>query len=149
LIILVLAIAIVPAVLLSSRKAQSFRRPSVVSGCPEWVLEQINTAEKVHPEHLVVNPLQGRHKVYGVFKVPEGYQPSPYFVVQVDGATPYCGAAVISKRNETEQTVIGRFRTRTTLWMMTKGKIEELSQPQNWSLMIVKQPQTGENQNPS
>lgn len=136
LLILVLAIAFVPAILLSSRKAQSFRRPSIVSGCPEWVLEQINTAKKVHPEQVVVNPLQGRHKVYGIFKVPEGYEPSPYFVVQVDGASPYCGAAVISKQGETEQTVIGRFRTRTTLWIMTKGKADELNQPQNWSLMI-------------
>ncbi len=139
LLVLILVVATAPILLLSSRKAHSFRRPSVVSGCPDWVLEQTGaTTQKVHPEKIVVEPLQGRHNVYGIFKVPEGYQPSPYFVVHTEGSNSYCGVTAIAKHNPTDKTVIGRFRTRTALWMMTKGQSDDLNRRQNWSLVIVK-----------
>lgn len=150
--VILVILVILPIVYVAARKLQSFRRPSAVSGCPDWVLQQVNTAdETVHPEKIVVEPLQGRHNVYGVFRLPEGYTPSPFFVVKVEGSNPYCGTIIPSTKDrrhsaqKDDQTFIGRFRTRTTLWLITKGQADQLNHRENWSLAIVKYPeQTGE-----
>ncbi len=123
-----------------------FRRPGIASGCPDWVLSQVQTSiEIVHPEKLVVEPWQGRHNVYATFKIPAGYQPSPFFVVTLEGSNPYCGNIISrpttshSNDSSRDRQVIGLFRTRTTLWIATKGQLGQLERSSNWKLVILKQ----------
>jgi hypothetical protein len=126
-----------PLVYLVGERLTTLRRPGMVSSCPDWVLEQRYTTETVNPEEVVVEPLQGRHNVYAVFKLPEGYQPSPYFVVNLPNSQPYCGMISHAQGRE-RKTFVGLFRTRTTLWLMAKGQADQLNHRQNWSLAIVK-----------
>ncbi|MBD2326258.1 hypothetical protein [Alkalinema sp. FACHB-956] len=100
----------------------------------------------IKPERVVVQPWRGRHHVYGFFKVPAGYEPSSFFQVAVDqGQKQYCGHASVvkvvdSKAGENgDRIVIGRFRTRTTLWLLSQGQRHELNQKDNWMLPIRKQ----------
>ncbi|MBD1845448.1 hypothetical protein H6F89_18960 [Cyanobacteria bacterium FACHB-63] len=119
-------------------KLQS-RRPGVVSGCPDWVLTQTETAtEFVYPDHIVVEPWQGRHNVFATFKVPDGYQPGRFVVVRFEGSSPYCGDVVTHSTANGDRQVTAFFRTRTTLWLMSKGQINQLEQPNNWKLAIFK-----------
>ena len=132
----------VPVSLLAVETAES-RRPGIASGCPGWVLSQAKTSTSfVHPEEIVVEPWQGRHNVHATFKVPAGYQPSPFFVVMLEGSSPYCGNLLsqpdIQIEAQHDRRVIGLFRTRTALWIATKGQLKQLEQPNNWKLAIVK-----------
>lgn len=127
--------------LFSLSKLQS-RRPGIASGCPEWVLSQTERSTNVvSPEDLVIEPWHGRHNVFATFKIPNGYQPSPFFVVSLKGSNPYCGSVISrSKFGKTEngQQVRGVFRTRTTLWLMLRGEMDQLKQPSNWKLALFK-----------
>ncbi|MGI0493443.1 hypothetical protein ACN4EG_16805 [Alkalinema pantanalense CENA528] len=100
----------------------------------------------IKPERVVVQPWRGRHHVYGFFKVPAGYEPSSFFQVAVDqGQKQYCGHASVVKvvdrkaGSSGDRIVIGRFRTRTTLWLLSQGQRHELNQKDNWTLPIRKQ----------
>jgi ferredoxin len=67
-------------------------------------------------------------------------------IFKVDDNTTYCGTFDYASEEQAqgiatkpgEQVVIGYLRTRTTLWLMSKGKRSELKQPENWSLPIEK-----------
>ncbi|MBW4523710.1 MAG: hypothetical protein KME18_00735 [Phormidium tanganyikae FI6-MK23] len=125
--------------LLALSKLQS-RRPSIASGCPDWVLSQTeNSPETIHPEDLVIEPWYGRHNVFATFKIPDGYQPSPFFVVSLKGSNPYCGQILSRSKTGSDQRVTGVFRTRTTLWLMLRGHLDQLKQPTNWKLTISKE----------
>lgn len=102
----------------------------------------------IKPERVVVQPWRGRHHVYGFFKVPAGYEPSSFFQVAVDqGQKQYCGHASVVKVvdrkagnwNSGDRIVVGRFRTRTTLWLLSQGQRHELNQKDNWTLPVRKQ----------
>lgn len=129
-----------PLGLLVARQLQA-RTPGVVSSCPDGVLEQIaNPANVVHPEQVVVEPWQGRHNVFATFKVPDGYKATDVVVVTVKGSHPYCGIVMPYSPSgaSIDQRVFGWFRTRTALWLMTKGQLSQLEQPANWKLVVVK-----------
>lgn len=119
------------------------RRPSVASGCPDWVLAQTQSATNIiYPEKIVIKPWHGRHNVFATFKIPEGYTPSPAFMVTLKDSKPYCGAIRWeAPSGETgDHLVFGPFRTRTTLWLISRGQLDQLEQPSNWRLAIFKQP---------
>ncbi|MBE9009913.1 hypothetical protein IQ250_06805 [Pseudanabaenaceae cyanobacterium LEGE 13415] len=138
---LVLAVLLcLPLGLLIAKKLQA-RTPGVVSACPEQALEQIaNSANVVYPEKVVVEPWQGRHNVFATFKVPDGYKATDIVVVTVAGSHPYCGIVMPYSPSGTsiDQRVFGWFRTRTALWLMTKGQLSQLEQPTNWKLVVIK-----------
>jgi hypothetical protein len=138
---LILAILVcLPVGLLAAKKLQA-RTPGVVSGCPDWVLSQTaNPANVIHPEKIVVEPWQGRHNVFATFKVPEGYETSDVVVVTVEGSHSYCGIVMPQSPSgmKLDQRVFGWFRTRTALWLFTKGQLSQLEQPKNWKLAIHK-----------
>jgi hypothetical protein len=116
------------------------RRPAAVSGCPDWILSEIKSGNTlIHPERVVVEPWQGRHNVFATFKVPAGYQESSIFVVTLHDANPYCGEIrPYPSASDSNREVLGVFRTRTTLWLMARGLLNQLEEPSNWKLMIVK-----------
>ncbi len=115
------------------------RTPGFLSGCPDWVLtETENSANFVHPDKVVVEPWQGRHNVFATFKVPDGYQPIPFVVVTFKDSNPYCGNVVMRPTGNGNHQVFGLFRTRTTLLLMSRGKLDQLEQPSNWKLAIFK-----------
>lgn len=139
--LILLILICLPVGFLIFQKLQT-RRPSVVSGCPDWAIAQFHSAtDIIHPEKVVIKPWQGRHNVFATFKIPDGYQPSSVFVVLLDDSNLYCGriqskspSGEISKNH-----VFGPFRTRTTLLLMSRGQIDQLERPINWKLAIFKQ----------
>lgn len=137
----VLAVLVcLPLGLLAAKKIQA-RTPGVVSGCPDWILEQTeNPANVIHPEKIVVEPWQGRHNVFATFKVPDGYETSDIVVVNVKGSHPYCGIVMpyAPSGMAMDQRVFGWFRTRTALWLFTKGQLSQLEQAENWKLAVFK-----------
>ncbi|WP_156426849.1 hypothetical protein [Leptolyngbya sp. NIES-2104] len=138
---LLLAVLVcLPLGLIAAKKLQA-RTPGVVSGCPEWAFTQTaNPANVIHPEKIVVEPWQGRHNVFATFKVPEGYEASEVVVVTVQGSHSYCGIVMPHSPSgmTIDQRVFGWFRTRTALWLLTRGQLSQLEKPENWKLAIFK-----------
>lgn len=136
-------------------KAYQFRKPGAISICSEDTIQTFirarnakpnSTITTIHPTNVVVEPWQGRHNIFAVFQVPQGFQPNPSFIVMVNGI-PYCGyvESTGSEFNDlmitpaqASQPVLAKFRTRTALWLITKGQGEHLKQSQNWWLVITK-----------
>lgn len=132
-----------------------FRKPGAVSQCAGSTINTVTQAKTatpndsirtIHPTNVVVEPWQGRHNIYAVFEVPVGFVPERSFMVMVDGNA-YCGyiepngatfnAAIAANPNQ-PQPVVGKFRTRTALRLITKGQGSELKQTQNWWLVVKK-----------
>lgn len=125
------------------------RKPSEASRCPRAALvASKTTSQRLHPQKVVVKPWKGRHQVYGVFVLPNGYQANKAVVVNIEGESPYCsGTPILVKRDEFqgvqatagERIVVAYFRTRTASWLIAQGKADRLKQPQNWSLSVQQQ----------
>lgn len=139
--LVLLVLLCLPVGFLVAQKLQS-RRPGIASSCPNWALTQTQAAtEIIHPEKIVIEPWQGRHNVFATFKIPDGYEPGSVFVVTLEGSNPYCGYVQprLPSGEHSKQHVFGLFRTRTTLWLMSKGQLNQLEQRNNWKLAIFKQ----------
>jgi hypothetical protein len=134
-----MALLSLPIAVLGSEQLES-RRPSVASGCPDWVISETETSPNlIHPDKVVVEPWQGRHNVFATFTIPKGYQANQFFVVTLKGSNPYCGAVTRGiPTSNGDREVVGMFRTRTTLWVMSKGQLGQLEEPSNWKLAIFK-----------
>lgn len=122
-----------------------FRRPSMVSKCPDTLFSSKSTIYQIHPSKVIVKPWWGRHNVSAVFELPAGYTSSNFFMVNV-GSMTYCGLTkpipgqvyegVYAKPGA--RIVEGNFRTRTAMWLILKGNIDQLQQPLNWMLVAKK-----------
>lgn len=122
-----------------------FRRPSMVSKCPDTLLLSESSIYTLHPSKVIVKPWWGRHNVSAVFELPAGYTSSNFFMVNV-GSMTYCGLTkpipgkvyegVYAKPGA--RIVEGNFRTRTAMWLIFKGNIDQLRQPRNWMLVTEK-----------
>ena len=145
--LIVLTLTLVMVTLVVPRSGRFLKKPSTLSGCPDGVLAAFNySTEKIHASKIIVEPWEGRHNVYGVFVLPAGYQAKHFFAVRVDGSDPYCGKVTMLDQpaygvgtQPGDRIAIGHLRTRTALWLLTKGKQEELKQPSNWVLGTKKQ----------
>jgi hypothetical protein len=125
------------------------RKPSEASRCPRTALAASKTtSQRLHPQKIVVKPWKGRHQVYGVFVLPDGYQTNKAVVVSIEGESPYCSGTPILVKGDKfqgvyatagERIVVAYFRTRTASWLIAQGKADLLKQPQNWSLSVQKQ----------
>lgn len=136
-------------------KLYKFRKLGAISICSQDAIQTFIRARNakpnasiatIHPTNVVIEPWEGRHNIFAVFQVPDGFQPDQSFIVMVN-EVPYCGAIEPTYRDWNDpfnppshapQAVLGKFRTRTSLWLITKGQGEELKQPQNWWLVITK-----------
>lgn len=96
----------------------------------------------IHPIKVVVEPFQGQHQVYGIFKIKK--QKSPYnqpVVLTVSHVGKYCEFTNYIGQNFEEITVYNEYdlsqhfiRTRTALWLTIQGLLGELRKPDNWIL---------------
>ncbi len=139
--IFALIVTLATAALIVPLSARFFRRPSTLSKCPESAIDASNSTEKIRASKIIVEPWEGRHNVYGIFVLPAGYESKDYFAVNLDGSTTYCGGVTMLNYSvhgvnikPGERIAIGHLKTRTALWLLTKGKQEELTQPNNWLL---------------
>ncbi|MGB5064780.1 MAG: hypothetical protein WBQ37_13635 [Candidatus Competibacter sp.] len=89
----------------------------------------------------MVEPLAGRHHVYGIFALPEACRPGAAVLLSVAGAGRHCDTAEFAGRAlDGVSAPIGHYlmrdhiRTRTALWLLLRGVGVELRQPRNWTL---------------
>ncbi len=144
--LIALALTLVIVALVLPRSHRFLKKPSTLSWCPEGMTTSVDhSTAKIHASKIIVEPWEGRHNVYGIFVLPSGYQARRFFAVNVDESTPYCGMVTMLDQPSHEVSIqpgeriaIGHLKTRTALWLLTKGKQEELKQPSNWVLQAEK-----------
>jgi hypothetical protein len=116
--------------------------------CHSWQLDEYHKGtEYIHPDKVVVQPWKGEHHVYGIFNVPGGHTNTKYFRVSVPGNGSFCGELADTKLKEMNGVrakpghylMKGYIKTRASLWLISKGKREDLKQPNNWSVGYNKQ----------
>ncbi|PSB20138.1 hypothetical protein C7B65_08785 [Phormidesmis priestleyi ULC007] len=149
--LIALTLTLITVALLVPRSDRFLKKPSTLSWCPESAIASSDhstdhSTEKIHASKIIVEPWEGRHNVYGIFVLPSGYQANHFFAVSVDESNLYCGGVKMLDQpaygvsiQPGERIAIGHLRTRTALWLLTKGKQEELEQPSNWVLRAEKQ----------
>ncbi len=111
--------------------------PRSASSCPHnWAAQQT-----IAPSKIVVQPWKGRHHVYAEFQVPAGKFVSDRAKVTLDSVGEFCGgvseASVLEADPLGQTTAIARIRTRTALWLMLNGKLDDLKVAKNWQLPIA------------
>jgi hypothetical protein len=144
--IIALIVTLVTVTLIVPRSVRFLKRPSTLSRCPEGAIAASDSTEKIRASKIIVEPWEGRHNVYGVFVLPAGYEAKYFFAVNVDESDSYCGTVTTIDEpaygigiKPGERIAIGHLRTRTALWLLTKGKQDELTNPSNWLLGTEKQ----------
>jgi hypothetical protein len=103
----------------------------------------------IHPIKVVVEPFDGQHQVYGIFRMEKEKSPSSQPVVlTVTHVGKYCELTNYIGQNFEEIAVPNEYylsqhyiRTRTALWLATQGLLEELKQPDNWTLTYAESKQ--------
>jgi hypothetical protein len=117
------------------------RGPRVASACTQaWPQLPNNIApQSLKPRKVVVQPWKGRHHVYAEFDLPsQGYLINHQFRVSLDSLGDFCGSiSEASSEPGKKGIAIAYFRTRTTLWLIAQGKLNALTQPDNWQLEVV------------
>ncbi len=106
-----------------------------------YLPENLSTTS-IHPLKVVVEPFHGQHQVYGIFRLAQ--EKSPPFqpvVLTVTNVGKYCESTNYIGHNFAEIAVPNEYylskhyiRTRIALWLTTQGLLEELKQPENWTL---------------
>jgi hypothetical protein len=96
---------------------------------------------------VVVEPLWGRHHVYGIFQIDkEKCPPGQPVVLSVRGVGNYCEVVGFDPVQDFEgiEAPPGYYltrhyiRTRTALWLSIQGLLDQLRQPRNWTLTYSK-----------
>jgi hypothetical protein len=97
----------------------------------------------VHALKVVIEPMLGRHQVYGIFQLErEKCPPNQAVVLTVSGAGKYCETAGVDQLQNFEgiEPLPGYYlskhyiRSRTALWLSIRGQLDQLRQPRNWTL---------------
>lgn len=116
------------------------RSPTV--SCRRWGFISPK-AEKYYssPEKIVVEPWRGRHNVYGIFMIPDGYRSDHFVTLKIPGEKTHCGLLLgVNSFNEGIHVkpgyylLRGYFNTRVAVELILKGKGDQLKQPLNWRL---------------
>ena len=96
---------------------------------------------EVHATKVVVKPWYGEHQVYAIFRVPNKYERSPFFVLTVKGVGSSCEKPFGSFQNidgvsaaPGTHLIRDYIRTRLALRMILQGLYNQLSDKQNWTL---------------
>jgi hypothetical protein len=110
--------------------------PRSASSCShDW-----SANETIAPSKIVVEPWKGRHHVYAEFQLPAGKFVSDRAKVSLASVGEFCGGVTEGSTTEAsmgQTTAIARLRTRTALWLMLQGKLDELKVAKNWQLPIA------------
>ncbi|MCM0590314.1 MAG: hypothetical protein HEQ35_15035 [Gloeotrichia echinulata IR180] len=98
-----------------------------------------------YPEKLVIQPWNGRHHVYGIFMIPNGYENDHSFTLSIPGNQTYCGS-IVNYENLRNVGIYpppgyslmkGYVNTRVAFWLILQGKGYQLKQPSSWRLGYV------------
>jgi hypothetical protein len=117
-----------------------------VTRCRSWgFVSSANGKYYSNPEKLVIQPWFGRHRVYGIFMIPNGYRSDRFVTLTIPGDKIYCGQLMNDGDNFIEEIyaqpgyhlVKGQFNTRIAVWLIAQGKKEQLQQASNWKLGYV------------
>jgi hypothetical protein len=99
----------------------------------------------IHPEKLVIRPWRGRHNVYAIFAIPPGYRTDDAFTLSIPGTRTYCGnfrnrGIIVSADDQSNYYILiqGFLNTRIALKLIAQGKLDELRDPEYWSLGYVR-----------
>ncbi len=123
-----------------------FSERSPVTSCQEWGFYSSKDGKYyAHPEKIVFQPWHGRHHVYAIFMIPNGYINDFLLTVKIQGIKTICGTT--KNRGASFEgisakpgyyLVQGFLNTRTGVWLITQGKTEELKQLDNWVIGYTK-----------
>jgi hypothetical protein len=96
----------------------------------------------IHPEKVIVQPWHGQHQVYGIFMLPDSISPKQPVLLQVKHVGTFCDEASYAGKlvqgvqaRPGHYLMIDNIRTRTALWLIVQGKLDQLQQPTNWVLV--------------
>jgi hypothetical protein len=143
-----MTLTIVGGMLGGAKKANHFlQRSQVISDCSGSSLSLSHGPRlPLHPQQVVVEPWKGRHNVYALFLVPNGYQPDEFVAIALANSQTYCGHTEVLDNPQAmnfpvppeHYAVRGMLRTRTTIGLLSEGRKAELERPENWTLAIQK-----------
>lgn len=113
------------------------------SSCPEEISLHLNQHKsKVAPYKLIIKPWEGRHNVHGFFMLPIEDRTAKLLVLNIPGAGNFCGQAYnVGTDFEGVQAKPGYYliktnlRTRTAIWLITRGFSNQLQDSRNWQLV--------------
>jgi hypothetical protein len=124
----------------------AWKKSPRVSCYPQGFVASSNGEKQyAYPEKIVVKPWRGRHHVYGVFMIPKASKNDQLVTVTVSENKTYCGqmmnfSAASDEDIDTKpgyHLMKGYINTRVALYLIIKGKIDQMKQPSNWKLGYV------------
>lgn len=121
---------------------QLLKPPSEDFCTGEGYLPSNSPLESIHAIKVVIEPWLGEHQVYGIFQINSHKSPPGHPVIlTVVGAGKYCETTnPISQHFQGIDAAPGYYltkhyvRTRSVLWSGIHGLLNQLRQPQNWTL---------------
>ncbi len=123
--------------------------PSCISSTSSVVLKDPNQVLEVQAVKVVVEPWKGKHRVYGIFMVPDAYKNSRKYLLTMTVGNWYKFNPVDRTSHlqsfEGVQAKPGHYLvrnflpTRVALWFWMTGQFTNLEQSCNWSLQVIKQ----------
>jgi hypothetical protein len=113
------------------------------SSCPEEIFPNLNVRKtQATPYKLIIKPWEGRHNVHGIFMLPMEDRTGKLLFLNIPGAGTFCGGAHdVGTYFEGIEAKPGYYfvktnlRTRTSIWLITKGFSEQLQDSRNWQLI--------------
>lgn len=117
--------------------------------CEKWgFIDSTSSKYYIHPEKIVIEPWRGKHHVYGIFMIPNGYIHDRIITVKIPGKQTYCGNLLFPSNTYAgidakpgHHLMKGYLQTHTALELIFQGKGNQLKQPSNWSVGYVKEQQ--------
>jgi hypothetical protein len=118
-----------------------------IYSCQKWGFIVTNSKKYyLNPEKIVIEPWRGRHHVYGIFMIPDGYVRDHLITIKIPGKPTYCGILLFPSNTYDgiyakpgHYLMKGYLQTRTTLELIFEGKANQLQQPSNWRLGYIKE----------
>ncbi|MBW4632671.1 MAG: hypothetical protein KME30_12475 [Iphinoe sp. HA4291-MV1] len=99
-----------------------------------------------HPQKVVVKPWRGEHHVYAIFMIPGEHLNDKLFTVTIKSVGTFCGELDFASTTVADGVYAkpghylmkALFLTRTAVWLIAKGKGDELKQSGNWRVGYAK-----------
>lgn len=113
------------------------------SSCPPEIVAHLNSEKtQISPYQLTIKPWEGRHNVYSFFMLPMEDNTAKILVLSIPGLGNFCGEAHnVGTNFEGIQAKPGYYlvktnlRTRTAIWLITRGFGNQLNDSSNWQLV--------------
>lgn len=114
----------------------------------DWFRKANPKTKQIYPRKVVVRPWNGEHQVYGLFLVPDVYQPGLPVLLEIKGEKTACyrPAFLSQKAVDGIEAPPGflvlrqHLRTKYAVSLILRYGIDYLSQPENWVLTYSQAP---------